>query len=101
MKRGIVVALAVTGSLVLGPTALAATAEPSGLLPGTYAPQDHGKKWDGHKHDKKKKKKGHHHHRHDGHHHHHRHHRHHGDGAHASDYHSHREHPRHDHRHHH
>jgi hypothetical protein len=97
MKKGIVVALAVTGSLALGPSALAATAEPAGLLPGTYTPQDHGKGWDGKKHDKGH---GHHHHGHGGHHHgHHGHH--HGDGAHASDYHSHREHPRHDHGHHH
>jgi len=97
MRKGIVVALAVTGSLVVGPAALAATAEPSGFLPGAHTPQhsghDHGKKAD---HDKKHgkwkkswKKDDHHGHGH-GHHHHH-----HDDGAHASGgYDSHRSHPR-------
>jgi len=102
MRKGIVVALAVTGSLVVGPAALAATAEPSGFLPGAYAPQhsgsDHGKKSDHDKKHGKWKKSGrkddHGHHGH-GHGHDHGHHHHH-DGAHASGgYDSHREHPRH------
>ena len=106
MRKGIVVALAVTGSLVVGPAALAATAEPSSFLPGAYTPQHsghgHGKKSDhGDKHDKGKKswKKDahdHHGHGHHGHGHGHgHHHHHHDDGAHASGgYDSHRSHPR-------
>ena len=95
MRKGIVVALAVTGTLMVGPAARAATAEPSGLLPGTYTPQhsghDHGKKAD---HDEKHGKKDGHGHGH-GHHGHGHHHHHHHDGAHASGgYDSHREHPR-------
>jgi hypothetical protein len=58
MRKGFVVALAVTGSLVMGPAALAATAEPSGALPGLYTPQhaghDHGKKPEKPKKDGKK-----------------------------------------------
>jgi hypothetical protein len=102
MRKGIVVALAVTGSLVVGPAALAATAEPSGFLPGAYRPQhsghDHGKKSDhGKKHGKGKKDDHHGHgdgdHGHGGHGH--GHHHHHDDGAHASGgYDSHRSHPR-------
>lgn len=100
MRKGIVVALALAGSLMVGPAARAATAEPSGVAPGTYTPQhsghDHGEKSDhGKKHGKEKK--GHHGHGHGhgqghghGHHHHH-----HDDGAHASGgYDSHRSHPR-------
>ena len=71
MRKGIVVALAVTGSLVVGPAALAATAEPSGFLPGAYTPQhsghDHGKKSDHHKKHGKWKKDDHHGHGHGGH----------------------------------
>jgi hypothetical protein len=48
MNKGIVAALALTGSLLVGPAALAAPAEPSGNVPGSYTPQhaghDHGKK---------------------------------------------------------
>src|SRR5688572_10452986 len=98
MRKGIVVALAVTGSLVVGPAALAATAEP--FLPGTHTPQhsghDHGKNSDHDKKHGKWKKDDHGHHGHHGHghgHHGHGHHPH-DDGAHASDYHSHRQHPR-------
>ncbi len=106
MRKGIVVALAVTGSLMAGPAARAATAEPSGAVPGTYTPQhsghDHGKKSDhGDKHGKKSWKKddhGHHGHGHGHHGHGHghgHHHHHHDDGAHASGgYDSHRSHPR-------
>jgi hypothetical protein len=100
MRKVYVVALAVTGLLVGGPTALAAP-EPSGNLPGYDTPQhssghDHGKKAHDHnKHDKGKKSSKHD----DGHghgHHDHAHgHHHHGDGAHASGgYDSHRSHPR-------
>ena len=110
MRKGFVVALAVTGSLAVGPAALAATAQPSGALPGLYTPQhaghDHGKKPDKPKKDDKKgNKKGDkkyskksyddfdgHDHDHGGHDHWHHHH---GDSAHASGgYDSHREHPR-------
>ena len=108
MRKGFVVALAVTGSLAVGPAALAATAEPSVAIPGRYTPQhaghDHGKKPDKPKKDEKKGKKkgdkkyskksfdGHDHEQ--GHGHDHWHH-HHDDSAHASGgYHSHREHPR-------
>ena len=107
MRKGFVVALAVTGSLALGPAALAATAEPSGALPGRFTPQhaghDHGKKPDKPKKDDKKGKKGKKYSKksfdgHDGHDHGHDHdhwHHHHGDSAHASGgYDSHREHPR-------
>ncbi len=108
MRKGIVVALAVTGSLMAGPAARAATAEPSGAVPGTYTPQhsghDHGKKSDhGDKHGKKSWKKddhghhghGHGHHGHGHGHGHGHHHHHHDDGAHASGgYDSHRSHPR-------
>jgi hypothetical protein len=98
MRKGFVVALAVTGSLVVGPAALATPAEPSGALPGYFTPQhsghDHGKK-DEHKKHKKYKKSKHSHdhgHRHD---HDHGHHHHHDDSAHASGgYDSHRRHPR-------
>jgi hypothetical protein len=104
MRKGIVGALVLTGSLLAGPAALAAPVEPSGALPGTYTPQhaghDHGKKDDKKKDDDKKKgdkKKGgkskhwHGHSHYDHHHHHH----HDGDSAHASGgYDSHREHPR-------
>ncbi|MGH9009890.1 MAG: hypothetical protein ACRDYF_08605 [Acidimicrobiia bacterium] len=103
MRKGIVVALALTGSLLVGPAALAAPVEPSGALPGTYTPQhsghDHGKKYDKSKKSWKKSHKskeshghGHGH----GHHHGHGHgHHHHGDSAHASGgYDSHRSHPR-------
>ena len=92
MRKGFVVALAVTGSLVVGPAALAAPVEQSGALSGFYKPQhsghDHGKK-DDKKHNKwKKHGHGHSHGHGHGHHHHH-------DGAHASGgYDSHREHPR-------
>ena len=100
MRKGIVVALAITGSLMAGPAARAATTDPSGAIPGTYTPQhsghDHGEKSDhGDKHGKGKKswkKDDHGHHGHD----HHGHGHGHGDGAHASGgYDSHREHPRH------
>lgn len=105
MRKGIVVALAVTGAVMVGPAARAATAEPSGAVPGTYTPQhsghDHGKKSDhGDKHGKKKswKKDDHDHHGHGHGHHGHghgHHHHHHDDGAHASGgYDSHRSHPR-------
>lgn len=100
MKKGIVVALAVTGSLVAGPAALAATAEPSGFVPGSSTPQhsghDHGKKSDHDKKHGKLKKDGHGHGKgHHGHGHGHGHHGHHDDGAHASGgYDSHRSHPR-------
>jgi len=107
MRKGIVVALAVTGSLMVGPAGLAAPTDASGALPDTYSPQhaghDHGKKGDKKKDDDKKKgdkKKGGkskhwHGHGHGGHHHHHHHHHHDGDSAHASGgYDSHREHPR-------
>lgn len=60
MRKGIVVALAVTGSLVVGPAALAASADPSGPLPGYSTPQhadhDHGKKAGPKNKDKPKKK---------------------------------------------
>ncbi len=97
MRKGFVVALAVTGSPMVGPAALAATAEPSGALPGFYTPQhsghDHGKKGDHEKDKKSKHDHGHHHGHHHGHGH--GHHHHHGDGAHASGgYDEHREHPR-------
>ena len=85
MRKGIAVVLAVTGSLFVGPAALAAPVTPQ------HAGHDHGKKSDhGKKHDKWKK----HDHRHDHHgDHHHHHHHHHGDSAHASGgYDSHREH---------
>ena len=101
MRKSIVVALAVTASLLVGPAALAASAEPSGALPGSYSPQhaghDHGKKDESKKKDKddkkgkdeKKSKHGYVRDHGGGDHHHH------GDGAHASGgYDSHREHPR-------
>ena len=49
MKKVVVAAaVALTGSLLAGPAALAAPVEPSGALPGLYTPQhaghDHGKK---------------------------------------------------------
>ena len=48
MRKRFLVALVVTGSLVVGPTALATAAEPSGTLPGYDTPQhsghNHGKK---------------------------------------------------------
>ena len=96
MRKGVVVALAVTGSLMVGPSALAATAEPSGVLPGSYRPahagHDHGKKDDKKKDEKKVGKPKHWHGKSDGNWDHH----HHGDSAHASGgYDSHREHPRH------
>jgi hypothetical protein len=106
MNKGVAAAaLALTGSLLVGPAAVAAPVEPSGALPGLYTPQhaghDHGKKpaktkkgdkkggkkyskksYDGHDHE--------HGHGHDDWHHHH-----HDDSAHASGgYDSHRSHPR-------
>lgn len=109
-KKGIVVALAVTGSLVVGPAALAVPAGPSGALPGYDTPQhaghDHGKKDEPKKKGKLKKKgkqgkdgrkskHGYVHDHGDDHVDHDHHHGHHGDEAHASGgYDSHRSHPR-------
>ena len=64
MNKGIVAsALALTGSLVVGPAALAAPAGAVGGPAGTYTPQhaghDHGKKDDGKKKDDDKKKDDH------------------------------------------
>jgi hypothetical protein len=85
MIKGIVAAVALTGSLVVGPAALAAPVDPAGSLPGyglEHAGHDHGAKPDKPKPKPKKpkhpdKKKGH------------------GDSAHAGGgYDSHRSHPR-------
>jgi hypothetical protein len=53
MRKGIVIALTVTGSLLLGPTALAAPVTPQ------HAGHDHGKKPDKPKPKPKKPDKGH------------------------------------------
>jgi hypothetical protein len=103
MHKVTVAALAVTGSLVVGPAALAAPIDPSGNVPGVYTPQhaghDHGKKPNKPKPKPKKPDKHYHgdHYGHDhGHHYGHHHGHHHGDdSAHASGgYDSHRRHPR-------
>jgi hypothetical protein len=105
MQKVTVAVLAVTGSLLVGPAALAAPVDPAGNVPGYYTPQhaghDHGKKPNKPR-PKPKKPDKHSHGYSDGHHyghdhgHHYGHHHHDDDSAHASGgYDSHRHHPRH------